>query len=94
MDPKMLSSVALGLGFGLFNGGIGTWTVLWSLKKSDRVFYGTWVTGILYRFAFLLVFAFFLYTKTDFNLAYALVALTFGQILWFPVEFLWILKRF
>lgn len=93
MDPILLKSAGLGFFFGLINGGGGAAAVLWTLSKSDKVFFGTWAAAMLYRFFFLFVFAAFVYYKTRLSAAPALLSLVFGQLLCVPFEILWILKR-
>lgn len=93
MDPIFLKSAGLGFLCGVINGGGGAAATLWTLSKSDKVFFGTWAAGMLYRFLFLFVFAFFVYYRTQMQTAPALISLVFGQFLCIPFEILWILKR-
>ena len=54
----MFIACCVGTGFGILNGLLTKMALSWAINRSDKVFYGIWAGGFLYRLIFLpMIFA-------------------------------------
>ena len=84
----MFIACCVGTGFGILNGLLTKMALSWAINRSDKVFYGIWVGGFLYRLIFLGAAAAFLWHSARVFMIPVLLPMIFAQIsiqLW-PVK--------
>ncbi|MBI4056556.1 MAG: hypothetical protein HY399_03310 [Elusimicrobia bacterium] len=75
----MVLALALGAGLGFLNGLFSRWSLSWAIGKSDKLFYGVWTAGFLYRILFVAFFIALLFKYPIVPMVPALMALVVGQ---------------
>ena len=83
-----MAAVGLGLGLGLANGLASRAALKWAIGRSDKVFYGVWGVGFLYRLLFAAGFIWFLIKHPVVPLVPAVLALIVAEIVpqVFPIK--------
>ena len=77
----MTAALCVGIGLGLLNGCLTRVSLRWAMGGSDKLFYGVWAAGFLYRFLFAVAMVFMLIRHPVLPILPTLLALIVGQFI-------------